>query len=99
MVRIVYYDITNNKGRVKVHDYLEAQGFERIQYSVFLGKVEAARWVKIWRRLSNIFHEHCAPEDKIYSHLIEAQHFRKMLTLGTKVDIDWILQETDTFFF
>lgn len=95
MVRIMSYDISVPKGRTKVHDYLEAQGFVRIQYSVFVGKVKPAHWRRVWRHLTHLHERYCAPADKVYSHLLEAQHFRDMCRLGDPLDIDWVLNEID----
>jgi CRISPR-associated endonuclease Cas2 len=95
---MVYYDISENKARLKVHDYLEAQGFERIQYSVFVGKIDMHRWQKIWAKLCALHARYCTDQDKIYSHVIEANHFRKMSVLGPPLDIPWILQEMNVFF-
>lgn len=92
---MVYYAISVPKGRTKVHDYLESQGFERIQYSVFVGRIEARHWKRVWRQLSYLFETYCVPEDKIYSHLIEADHFRHMLVLGEPIDIAYNLQDLD----
>lgn len=98
MVKIIYYDITDNKGRTKIHDYLEAQGFERIQFSVFIGKIDRHRWQKVWARLSSFHAQYCSEEDKIYAHNIQAEHFEKMSKLGNGPDTDWILQKTEVLF-
>ena len=98
MVRIIYYDITDSKGRTKLHDYLEAQGFDRIQYSVFVGTIDLHRWQKVWARICSLHAQYCADTDKIYTHLIDAQHFEKMLTLGHGPDTDWILHKTEVLF-
>lgn len=98
MVRIIYYDISVPKGRTKVHDYLEAQGFVRIQYSVFVGQVKATHWRRVWRQLTHLHETYCDPDDKLNSHLIEARHFREMCHLGNPIDIDWVLNEVGVFF-
>jgi hypothetical protein len=38
-------------------------------------------------------------EDKIYSQIISAEHFRKMQHLGPALDIPWILAELEVYFF
>lgn len=98
MVRIIYYDIAPDKARAKVHDYLEAQGFERIQYSVFVGVVDQHRWQKVWARLSSLHARYCTDADKMYSHLIDPGHFEKMTILGHGPDTDWILQRQEVLF-
>lgn len=98
MVRIIYYDISEAAARTRVHDYLEAQGFDRIQYSVFIGEIDPHRWQKVWAHLVAVHCKHCQETDKIYSHVIERDHFRKMAILGRPLDVAWILQELDVWF-
>lgn len=96
---MIYYDIAESKARTKVHDYLQAQGFDRIQYSVFVGRIDPHRWQKVWARLCALHARHCTAQDKIHSHVIEADHFRNMRVLGPPPDLPWILQELDVYFF
>lgn len=87
-----------NAARTKVSDYLEAQGFDRVQYSVFLGKVDPHRWQLVWAHLQKQFAKRCEPTDKIFSLVIEQDHFEKMGLLGNEIDRAWILQEVQVFF-
>jgi CRISPR-associated endonuclease Cas2 len=98
MIRMVTYDISENAARARVSDYLESQGFERVQYSVFLGTVDQHRWQKTWVHLAKLFAKHCAPTDKIFSIVVERDHFDKMSILGQDLDRAWILQEVPVFF-
>jgi CRISPR-associated endonuclease Cas2 len=98
MIRLICYDIADNAARTKVHDYLEAQGFERVQFSVFMGVVDAHHWQKVWAHLAKLFEKRCDKTDKIFSHVIERDHFEKMLTLGDGIDKAWLLQEVQVLF-
>ena len=84
--------------RSKVHDYLEAQGFDRIQFSVFVGKTDAHHWQKVWAYLEKLFAQRCKSEDKIYSRVIAHDHFKNMRILGQPIDTAWILHEIDVWF-
>ena len=98
MIRLVSYDITENAARTRISDYLEAQGFERVQYSVFLGTLDPYRWKLVWGQLGKLFAKHCQPTDKIFSVVVERDHFDKMSILGDDLDRAWILQEVPVFF-
>ena len=98
MIRIVAYDIADTSARTRVSDYLEAQAFERVQYSVFIGEVDAHRWQVVWAELQKIFVKRCIETDKIFSVVIERDHFEKMSILGAELDQAWILQEVQVFF-
>lgn len=98
MIRVVYYDITDSPARTRVSDYLEAEGFERVQFSVFIGKASTKHWERMWKKLETLYMKHCAPTDKIFTHVIERDHFRKMSILGPELDVEWILQEVEYLF-
>lgn len=92
------YDITDNKPRTKLADYLEQQGLVRLQYSVFSGEVEAHHWNRIWKHITHFFRTKCQPEDKVFSMVVDSDHFRKMDTLGPEPEIAWIMDEIHTFY-
>ena len=99
MVRIIDYEITDNKGRTIVSDYLEAQGFDRVQYSVeAMGLIDPHRWQVVWSHLQKLFAQRCEPTDKIFSLVIERDHFEKMGILGDEIDRAWILQLVQVLF-
>jgi CRISPR-associated protein Cas2 len=98
MIKLVCYDIADNAARTKVSDYLENQGFDRVQYSVFMGKVDPHRWQVVWATLQKLFVKRCEPTDKIFSLVIERDHFEKMGILGHEIDRAWILQEVQVLF-
>lgn len=99
MLRLVYYDLSDHRTRSRVADCLLANGFDRIQYSVFIGTVKAAHWVKVWSQLESLFSEGHDEQDKIFSHVVPPHHFRKMSILGAPPEVEWILHEVPSIFF
>ncbi len=98
MIRIVCYDISENKHRKWISDFLLEQGFERMQYSVFAGTIPTIRWKAAWERIAKYFEKNCAESDRIQSHVVEQDHFKQMSVLGIPPDFEWILQETQVWF-
>lgn len=98
MIRMVCYDIEENKTRTKLSDLLELHGFDRIQYSVFVGKIPIGRWQKLWSEIEKLYTEKGKSNDRIYSHVIEHDHFKKMTILGNAIDTAWVLQEIKVWF-
>lgn len=98
MIRMICYDISENKARNKFAHFLEAQDFTRLQFSVFVGKVEPQRWKRLESDLEKFHAKHCKKGDRIHSHLIERDHFEGMLVLGEELDKAWIMQEINVLF-
>lgn len=98
MIRFVLYDITANRPRTRIADLLLRHGFERIQYSVFVGRIPSTRWKRLWRELEQYFSADCAPTDRIYSIVVDQKRFEAMDILGEVLPVDWILQETEVWF-
>ena len=98
MIRMICYDVAKNKPRTELANQLIYLGFERVQYSVFVGRISPARWKTAWKEMQKFFLEKCEKTDRIYSHVIERDHFRGMGILGAGMDLDWILQEVDVWF-
>ena len=98
MIRLIAFDIGEDKVRTRLAGFLEAQDFTRLQYSVFIGKIEALRWRSLERKLNSFYGKYCSEGDRIHSHVIERDHFRKMLILGNELDTAWILDEIRVLF-
>jgi CRISPR-associated endonuclease Cas2 len=102
---MVCYDITENRPRTRLADWLEREGFLRIQYSIFVGRMTAAQWRKFRRKLE-VFHlAECEPEDRILSLALRQNDFENMLQnqLGSTIleddaDRNWILGKEDVWF-
>ncbi len=99
MIRMVCYDITETKARTKLVNLLEHLGFDRIQYSVFVGKIASEKWPKCWKGIEKFYAKNCNTEtDRIYSHIIDQDNFKKMSTLGKGPNSAWILHEINVLF-
>jgi len=93
MVKLVMYDIANDKKRDKIAKILEERGLDRIQYSVFVGKQSPAIWDGTWHRLNELYKKFANEFDRVYVIDISDSSFRKLKSLGTAPDIPWILHD------
>ena len=98
MVKLILYDISNDRPRTHLARWLDAEGFDRIQYSVFVGKTTRYRWDKLYPELQEWFEEHCQTEDRLYAIVLDSNHFRRTEMLGVPLDTEWILQTVDAWF-
>lgn len=98
MIRLICYDINEDKVRTRLAKFLEAHDFSRLQYSVFVGLIEPSRWRNLKSYLEKFHKKHCIAEDRIHSHVIERDNFEEMLILGTDLDTAWILHEIRVLF-
>lgn len=90
MVLLVYYDISDNKKRLKLSKKLIYLGFERIQKSVFA--IEAKKHdevLQLWHRLKEIPME----QDSLHCVKVSNEQFKNMLFCGTPPDFNWICNE------
>lgn len=99
MIRMVCYDISESKVRTKLVDLLEYYGFDRIQYSVFVGRVVSERWKKAWKGIEKFYSKNFdVATDRIYTHIIDRDNFENMGILGEGPDSAWILHEINVLF-
>ncbi len=54
MLCIVSYDIADARTRKRVADLLLAEGYERLQWSVFIGPAHPVRTMAMWARLEEL---------------------------------------------
>lgn len=93
MLRLVSYDIENDKVRTKTAKVLLREGFERIQFSVFVGEVDQLQWKDIWDKIGQYTSGKLGQGDQICSFIIGPEQFRKLQILGDAPDIDYIMGE------
>ena len=98
MMRVIMYDISENSKRSWISKSLEAEGFDRIQYSVFAGKMNTAKWRKYWKEIKAYFDKNCQADDRIFSIKVDRDNFRQMEVLGMELDKAWIMQEIKVWF-
>ncbi|MFN8243896.1 MAG: CRISPR-associated endonuclease Cas2 [Ferruginibacter sp.] len=97
MLRLVCYDIENDKYRNKLAKKLEAFGFERVQRSVFCGSHPLHQWEKCRSQLLAFHEKYGKEDDKIYVMVISPRMLKAMFTVGKPPDIDRILDKIVTF--
>ncbi len=93
MLRIITYDIENDRLRTKTAKLLLRQGFERLQFSVFIGEIESDKWKTIWKKLQQLAEKDLAESDQICSFIIAPEQFRNLLTIGSAPDVEYIMGE------
>ena len=76
---LVSYDMSNNKNRKKISDYLLEKGFLRIQKSVFLGEIVKT---KIEDILENICLFLDKEEESLVCILIDKDNYEKIYNYG-----------------
>ena len=97
MIYLVLYDISNDRIRTKVAKSLIAEGFERIQLSVFLGTVNPKENIKLWNELQKWLS--AEPHSKLLLLPLTKNNFRKMLILGDFFpDIDYLTGNKHSLF-
>lgn len=69
------------------------KGFERVQYSVFIGGIEPKQWEKLWEQLQKQAVNHMQPTDQICSFIIAPEQFRNLQVIGSPPDVEYILGE------
>jgi len=93
ILRLICYDIEDDRLRLKVAKKLESFGFYRIQKSVFCGQHTDVQWNRCIISLEIMYEKYKKPGDSIYVMVISKKMFEKMYTLGEKVDVESILDQ------
>lgn len=98
MLFFVMYDITSNKVRSLVVKYLERNGCQRIQKSIFVGD----RPVEVFNKIKDDLAEVQAAYDNNDSILIvpiSTDYLRAMRVIGQNIDLDVVMHSRNTLFF
>jgi CRISPR-associated endonuclease Cas2 len=98
MVYLIMYDITDDKVRREIANYLITTGCTRIQKSVYLIKTANARFEEIHNTLSEVNGLY-ANEDSIMLVPVNSTDVRGMKLIGQNVDIKLITDPPNTLFF
>jgi len=94
MLRLIFYDITADACRNKVANKLEEFGMIRIQYSVYVGRINSVHYEKCMELLQDLLEKYGnASSDQISSIMIEPEKFKNLHYLGNRPDIESILDE------
>ena len=98
MVYLIMYDITDDKVRREIANYLITAGCTRIQKSVYLIKTENTRFEEIHTTLREV-NDLYANEDSIILVPVNSSDVRAMKLIGHNVDIQLITDPPNTLFF
>jgi CRISPR-associated protein Cas2 len=98
MLKLICYDIENDRLRTAIAKYLEQQGLVRLQYSVFAGTLNLEQWQKLWNRVALMYEKSCKESDAIYCMILSKAAFKKMQGLGKKPDKKFILDEIEVLY-
>ncbi len=99
LLLLITYDITNDKGRVKLADLLKKLGFERIQYSVFVGVCTPAQWQRWYKLVEKLFNQFREDGDKLYVIPQGRKLFEKTQIVGQQFDMEWITGKTEFLYY
>ena len=90
MIYLLFYDITTNSIRTKIAKLLIAEGFERLQFSVYTGLDNPKQNTFLWATLMK--HLALEPTAKLYVIAMTKNNFRNMKIIGNfEHDIDYLL--------
>ncbi len=95
---LVMYDITDNKVRKLVAQYLKSQGCIRIQKSVFMANTTHVRFNAIHETLKEV-NEQYENEDSIMLVPVNVADVRSMKLIGKNVSVDILTDPPSTVFF
>lgn len=94
MIQLVIYDIAKDSFRNKLADRLLAIGFERIQLSVYLGKVKKSHLKAVLAFAKEKMEE----TDRLFVIALDEDQVDGMQVMGERPPIDMILGRVHTLF-
>lgn len=96
MIIWVLYDIKNDKSRTKVAKICKQSGLYRVQFSVFLGTLEANEKDTVRLQIEEIIDEET---DKVYIFPMNKTELQQTELLGQAFDKDLVTDEIRALFF
>ncbi|MBK9152244.1 MAG: CRISPR-associated endonuclease Cas2 [Saprospiraceae bacterium] len=93
ILRMICYDIENDRFRNKLATKLLHFGFYRIQKSVFCGQHTPAQWERCKDIITKLFQRHGEEGDKIFVIILSKRMLEQMEVLGEEIDTDLILDK------
>lgn len=94
---MVSYDISSNRTRLKVADLLLAQGYERLQLSVFLGLAPLWANEKLWQRLTQLLAADANDADRLLCLPVHKKAVKNMQIIGVPPGrLDYICGDVHT---
>ena len=97
MIYLIAYDIKSDDIRLKIAKRLVAEGYERIQFSVFVGLKNPKKNKILWNNL-NLWLKN-EPLSKFYIIPLTHSNFKNITMIGkNNIDIDYMLGIKETMF-
>ena len=96
MIVWVLYDIENDRARTKVAKCCQQAGLYRVQYSVFLGTIDANRKDTLELQVQELMDEE---KDKIYIFPMSKNELQDSVLLGQAFDKKMLTNEVRALFF
>lgn len=96
MITWVMYDIENDRARTRIAKYCKQAGLYRVQYSVFLGSLEADDKDTLQLQIEG---EINVDKDKVYIFPMNKQQLQGSILLGQAFDKKMITDEVRALFF
>lgn len=95
MICWVMYDIKDDKARTKIAKACQQSGLYRVQYSVFLGTLEANRKDSLQIQIEELMDEEV---DKVYIFPMSKDELQNTELLGQAFDKDMVTDEVKSLF-
>jgi len=92
-IMLVTYDIVEDKIRTKVADTLLNYGLQRLQYSVFLGRIKPHLYKAIKKKILNLIDD---KQDKVYIFTVPKYTVQNCAMWGVKFDFHSIIEPPET---
>jgi len=96
MIAWVLYDIEVDKARTKVAKFCKQAGLYRVQYSCFLGSLNANQLDSLRLQIEELINE---DRDKVYIFKMTKQELKESVLLGQAFDKKMITDEVRALFF
>ena len=96
MICWVMYDIKNDKARTKVSKACEQMGLTRVQYSVFLGTLNANNADSLQIQIKELIDK---KKDSVYIFPMSKDELKQTILLGQAFDKKMITDEIKQLFF
>ena len=96
MITGVFYDIENDRARTRVAKFCKQAGLYRVQYSVFLGTLDAHEKDTLELRLKDEINEDV---DKVYIFPMSKAELKDTVLLGQAFDKKMVTDEVLALFF
>lgn len=95
MICWVMYDIKEDRSRTKIAKACQQSGLYRVQYSVFLGTIEADRKDSLQLQIEELMDEE---EDSVYIFPMSKDELKATELLGQAFDKDMVTDEVKSLF-